>query len=303
MEEINQNPVIQPDQLSQPNTPTPLQKNNNFYKYLFFIAIVVLLAVIVGFYFLLNNKINKLNITETSTNPTPTINPSSTTTPTSQESTLTEYDSTHNLYTNNKFGFSLIIPKTVKQASCLKESDSYRLVETKLSEETPLSFFESQDTIYLAVEYFNNLTGEEKISQGQGYVSRYSGCGKNITTFEQIENRKATYITPENLKIYITNVNGDDDIETFIKSKYGSGCVLGEKTSSSHNNIYDIKILGDGKELGESKCPINFIIETKLSPNKDKLIIFELGQACPLYKDFVNFSCYDEEILNSLKFF
>ena len=57
MEEINinQTPVSQPS-----ISDLPAQNNKNIYKYLFFIAIIILLGVIVGAYFLLNNKINKL---------------------------------------------------------------------------------------------------------------------------------------------------------------------------------------------------------------------------------------------------
>lgn len=87
MEEINinQNPV------SQPNiSDLPAQNNKNIYKYLFFIAIIVLLGVVVGFYFLLNNKINKLEtkqiiettptIVSTETETIPTITPTKTST-------------------------------------------------------------------------------------------------------------------------------------------------------------------------------------------------------------------------------
>lgn len=291
--ETNQNSATQPIQINQPNIPiTP--KNNNFYKYLFFVTVVLLLGLVAGFYFVLNNKINKLNITETSTNSTPTINLSSTTTPTSQESTLTEYDSTHNLYTNNKFGFSLIIPKSaLSSVECKKEADSYR----PASGLVPVTFFENNETIYLAADNFYSLIGEQRASDGR---TNYSGCEKGKTTFDLVEKK---HIDISSLKIYVTNVKNDTEIENYFKSKYGSGCRLGEKIESDTPGVYGLEILSDGKDLETSQCPINGSIEAMYSPTRNKLVIFSLGQACNLSKS-TSFggACDDTKIVKSLKF-
>jgi len=88
-------------------------------------------------------------------------------------------------------------------------------------------------------------------------------------------------------------------LEQFIKSKYGSGCSLGDKTQSPTADIYNVKILGDGKDLEESQCPINFMVDTKYNPTKGVVVIFELGQACNLSQ---NQDCADSKIVSSLKF-
>ena len=67
MENIENNQVPQESQFiqpSQPVQPTPPIKNNNIFKYLFIASIILLLGVIIGFYFLLNNKIKQLEPTQ-----------------------------------------------------------------------------------------------------------------------------------------------------------------------------------------------------------------------------------------------
>lgn len=100
MEEIN----TTQDLTTQPNISQTPTKNNNIYKYLFFISMIVSLGVIVGFYFLLNNKINKLEtkqivdttpaVEEVSTTPTKTEVVPTTTSTTKPTETLIEKDIT-----------------------------------------------------------------------------------------------------------------------------------------------------------------------------------------------------------------
>lgn len=285
--------AIQGSQSTQVNQPS---STNNPYKYLFFITVFILLATVGAFYFVLNNKINQIKsdqithktsteeITQTPTlTPQPTLN--------KQESTLTEYDSNYNLYTNHKFGFSLLVPKlALSSAECKKTADSYR----PSSELTPITFFKNKDTIYLAADYFYHLTGEQKTPEGK---SNFSGCEKLQTNFNLIENDKMSDIA--SLKIYTTNVKDDNSLGEYLKSKYGSGCKVGEKTQSSIADVYNVKILGDGKDLGESDCPINFMVDVKYNPTKGTVVIFELGQSCNLYQGQ---DCVDSKVVSSLKF-
>lgn len=294
MENINQipeTPIIQPIQ-----TPNPV-KDKNIFKILFFISIFVLIGVVVGVYFILNNKIAKLSEVKsdeitTQTVIVPTVEPTI-----SQNSTLISLDSNKNLYTNSKFGFSLIVPKfATGSIECRKEVDSYR----PNSGDVSINFFENDDTIYLAGDYFYRLTGEQKTADGR---YNYSGCQKENTTFDLIKkDREGITTGTTSLKIYATNIKNDSELESYFKSKYGSGCRLGEKTLSNTPDIYNVKILGDGKDLDESNCPINFVVVTAYNPTKGKLVMFELGQACNLTKKLTDNGCYDSEIVSSLKF-
>lgn len=212
---------------------------------------------------------------------------------------MVQKDVNNNLYTNNKFGFSLVIPKSATSLiGCKKESDSYRQ-EYGL---TPITFIEKNDTIYLAAEYFYRLTGEQKTPDGR---SNFSGCEKVKTTFELIEKDRESFTSIFASQIFATNIKNDNELENYFKSKYSSGCRLGEKTLSDTPDVYNIKILGDGKDLSESKCPINGGIITKYNPTKGKLVIFEIGHACNFDKSQISgggSGCGDIEVINSLKF-
>jgi len=303
MEEIIQNDQNQPI--------IEIQSKKNIYKYLFFVSIIVLLGVIIGFYFLLNNKIKQLETKQTTnttsaiekttdisiaTEITPTVIP----TPKSIESTLTEYDSNNYLYTNNKFGFSLVVPKTFAsdKENCKKVGDSYR---TYIGT-APVTFFEDGDTYYFAGKYFYKLTGEQKITAEDGsYSLKFSGCQKENVSLNSIkDNSYNSYNTV--FKFYAVEVKDDNELENYIKSKYGTGCRLGEKTLSS-DDTYSVKILGDGKDLDNTLCPINFMVDTEYNPIKGKVVIFELGQDCSFNKETdYSGTCTALEIVKSLKF-
>lgn len=304
MEEINTNQTP----VSQPNiSDLPVQNNKNIYKYLFIGSTFLILGIIIVFYFYLKSKIYELPSFSTST-PIPTqteidqkniVKNETTPTriPTTKyiESTLAEYNADNYLYTNNKFGFSLIVPKlTLSTIECKKEVDSDRPAIGLAS----VKFFENNETIYLAADNFSRLTGSLKTIDGKNTSSGY-GCEKLKTNFELIEKDKRFWDYISSLKIYATNIKNDNELESYLKSKYGLCSKLEEKTSSS-NDTYSVKILGDGKGL-ESKCPHNFAIVTEYNPTKGKLVIFELGQACNLRKDYTG-GCDDLEIIKSFKF-
>ena len=308
MEEIN---TTQSTNINQSNTLEQPTKNNNTYKYLFFISIIILVGVIIGFYLILNNKITQLsnkqtnNLTSTQTKTDQEIITEneiiSTVIPTvvSTEPTLTENDANNYLYTNNKIGFSLVVPKTFAsdKENCKKVDDSYQAYMGI----APVTFFENGDTFYFAGKYFYRLTGEQKITTGSGgaYITKFSGCQKEDVSLASIKNNSYTTV----FKFYTANVKNDNELENYIKSKYGTGCKLGEKTLSS-NGTYSVKILGDGKELGETQCPINFMIDTEYNPTKGKVVIFELGQDCSFNKEITPSygKCTALEIVKSLKF-
>lgn len=279
------------------------RKNINWVK-------VILVGVVLGLVFWLGAIFKELiNLTkkETISNKindevTPTTIP--TITPivisnvnSSLESTLVEKDADNNLYTNNKFGFSLVVPKfTLSSVECKKETDSYRPALGFV----PVNYFENSDVVYLAANYFYNLIGEQRTLEGK---SNFSGCEGKTTTFNLIEESRLNFGNIANFKIYATNIKNESELASYIKSKYGSGCRLGKKTESKSQGVYSVEILSDGKDLEESECPINFVIVTMYNPEKEKLVMFELGQACNLSRDqSINSGCDDTGIVESLKF-
>lgn len=271
------------------------RKNMNWLK-------VVLAGVVLGLVFWLGtmvkektivtpekttgNKINNEVILTTIPTVTPIVISN---TNSSLESTLVEKDADNNLYTNNKFGFSLVVPKfTLSSVECKKETDSYRPALGLV----PLNYFENDNAIYLAANYFYTLIGEQRTPEGK---SNFSGCEGKTTTFDLIEEGRLYSSNIANFKIYAANAKNDSELENYLKAKYGSGCRLGKKTESKTQGIYDIEILAEN-DLG-------YVISAMYNPEKGKLVIFEFRQACNLTHDqSTNNSCDDMGIVESLKF-
>lgn len=306
MDEIktNQDSVSQSSYSNQPNSS--ITPKNNTYKYLFFVAIIILLSVIIAFYFVLNNKINQLSnkqTVDTTTTTTQKINTSIKISPTSiptitfTESKLVQKDANNNLYINNKFGFSLVVPKLATGSiECKKGPDSYIPTYGLV----PIAFFENDDTIYLAANNFYRVTDDRSTEDNPNNPGI---CEKLKTTFDLIEKDRVSGGNISSLKIYATNIKNDNELESYFKSKYGSGCRLGKKTLSEIPDVYTVEISSDGNDLDESNCPINFALVTKYNPIKRKLVIFELGQACNLDKgQSIGSGCNDQEIMKSFKF-
>lgn len=280
---------------TEPTFAQKPRKNANWLK-------VVLFGVLLGLTFWLgmmvkektiitpektvNNKINDEAIPTVMPTVTPVVTSN---TNSSLESNLVEKDAENNLYTNNKFGFSLIVPKfTLSSVECKKETDSYRPALGLV----PLGYFENDNVVYLAANYFYSLTGEQITPEGK---SNFSGCEGKTTTFDLIEKNRLNSGNIANFKIYAANIKNESELENYFKSKYGLGSKLGKKTESKSQGTYDIEIL--------SESDLGFVISAMYNPEKGKLVIFEFLQACNLTHDQpTNNSCDDMGIVESLRF-
>lgn len=221
--------------------------------------------------------------------PTPITQDTSTSTasPTpAQVSTITSIDNTWNLYTNNKFGFSIKVPKLIAGESHNNCPSNYAV---------STAIYDDNIGVYITDEYFYEYP--------QNNV-----CQKTINNLSIIDQRANQWksgqgnplFVPNNWHIITANASNDSELESFIKSNYGTGCKLGAKSLSS-TGMYDVKIQGDGLDLGVSKCPINFVYSLKYSPELRKAATWGVGQAVtfssPDYKQ-----SYDSEMINSFKF-
>ena len=72
-------------------------------------------------------------------------------------------------------------------------------------------------------------------------------------------------------------------------------------STAANNKVYDVKILGDGLELGESLCGINYIYVLKYVPEAKMVYTYDLGQAYTFAKDTGGSEYYDEEMNNSFQ--
>lgn len=209
-------------------------------------------------------------------------------------SSLTSLDQTWDLYTNHKHGFSIKVPKRMFHgygSMCDWKTDSYRPKGGII----PVKIFEDEN-IYISSEYFYELTGETV----KNNIHYYSGCDKVINSLSHLKNDK--YFQQQSWEFVIREINNDIELENFIKERYGSGCKLGNKNPSNQSGVFDISIQGDGKDLGETKCPLNYMTVLKYYPAKNKAISWHLGQAFTFVADESYQSVYDQEMVDSFKF-
>lgn len=209
MEEIN----INQTPVSQPNiSDLPTQKNNSIYKYLFFIAIAVLLGVVVGFYFLLNNKINKLE-TKQIIDTTPAVEKISTV-PTKTEIIPTVVPTT-------KSTESVLIEKdiTVKGKICYPSSyipDGYILaknIQTNKIESFPFTYESKNQNFSISLKEGNYIFAyESKNDKTKGY---YSKCA--LTT------QSSDCSTPESHKPIVVSIKFNTTINDISLCDYYYG--------------------------------------------------------------------------------
>jgi len=150
--------------------------------------------------------------------------------------------------------------------------------------------YEENSAIYIAPEYlysFSNLTQEG----GKAY---YLDCQKKknnyLDKFEGVA-----------WKLIIREINNDQELSSFIKEQYGSGCSLGEK--ELQNGV--INVLIDGyynKETGKinRECMLNFMYVLKYIPQKNIAVTWSGGQDA----SFVGKNSevvYDNEMVDSFQ--
>lgn len=209
-------------------------------------------------------------------------------------SILTPIDQTWNLYTNHEYGFSINVPKKMFHnygAECEEEVDSYR----PKGGIVPVKIFEGEN-IYISSEYFYELGGET-VRDNKHYFSQ---CDKVINSLANL--RDNGYFQQQSWKFVVRDVSNDAELESFIRERYGNGCQLGDKNPSNQPGVFDVSIQGDGRELEETECPLNYMTVLKYHPEKNKAVSWNLGQAFTFVEDESYQNVYDQEMVDSFKF-
>lgn len=213
-------------------------------------------------------------------------------------SEITPIDSTWNKYTNHELGFSINLPRQTASgyANCEFNSgeNSYRAKAGMV----PIKTFENipSGIVYIAPEYFYRLGGEK---QNQDGTSSYSTCTKIQNSTSEMEN--PTALTEINYwKISTKLVQNDSEIESFLKSIFGTACKLGGKTQTSVAGVYDIKI-GGVTDL-DGACPMNAAYIFKYSPSKKLVATWTTGQAYSFYTSVNYIDAHDEQMISSFNF-
>lgn len=211
------------------------------------------------------------------------------------QETVSSIDQTWDLYTNNKYGFSIKVPKETYHSfgsMCSWKGDSYRPAGGTV----PVEIFEDGDT-YISTEYFYELTGA---TTTEGGTHNFSGCNKVINSIIILNDEK--YFQQQGWKIINKTIKSDTELESFIQERYGSGCKLGSKNPSTQEGVFDITVQGDGKDIAETACPLNYVTVLKYYPAKNKAVSWDLGQAATFYESAHFTNVYDQEMVASFRF-
>ncbi|MFH0864021.1 MAG: hypothetical protein V1858_02960 [Candidatus Gottesmanbacteria bacterium] len=284
---------------SQPVPVAPQQKTNLW----MIVSLVLITAILVGggVFFLMNSTkkepTGSLSQAEPKATSLPIVSTQPTLTPVAIPS-LISIDNTWNKYTNSVLGFShkvlknMIEPYGLCPFSDTNGDHSYRPKPSSV----PVKIFEEGINVYIASEYFYKLTGETN-ENGRSF---FSGCDKITNSVSLIKDMK-NYFSPA-WRIVVKNIANDSELDQFLKDRYGVGCSLGEKKPAKQNGVFDIHIKGDGLDLGETKCPINYITVVKYYPEKQKVAAWDIGQSCSFTTDLNYQNCLDQEMTDSFTF-
>jgi hypothetical protein len=112
------------------------------------------------------------------------------------------------------------------------------------------------------------------------------------------ENKGPGYPAP--WQIVILEVKGENDLDKVIKQQLGSGCSYKTRIPTAFSDNYRIEINGDGKDLGSTACPVNYVNYIIYNPAQGKVAFWGTGQECQIGLDFIN--CFDTEISDSFHF-
>ncbi len=100
--------------------------------------------------------------------------------------------------------------------------------------------------------------------------------------------------------ILVNDINTDEELESFIKERYGKTCKLGKKEASGQAGVFNVGI--DGLTIGDDPegCFVNYITTIKYAPEKGKVATWDVGQDVNFYtKDL---EALDKKVSDSFKF-
>ena len=96
-------------------------------------------------------------------------------------------------------------------------------------------------------------------------------------------------------------INNEAELESFIQDRYGDGCSLGDQVVTDHDGVFDVRIEGDGLDMSETECPVNYMTVLKYYPAENKVASWHMGQSVH-FMDETQMDGYDTDMLTSFRF-
>lgn len=195
-------------------------------------------------------------------------------------------------YSNADLKFSINYPKSVfvPQGYCEKITEGSETSYRPKPAAVPIKIFEDKNGIFIAPEYTYELSEPKTLNN----VTYFGSCQKKSNTLSGLKTEQKSW------HIIAESVPTKDALETFVQTQFGAGCSVGTMTSTAANNkVYDVKIEGDGLEMPDTLCGINYIYVLKYVPEAKMVYTYNLGQAYSFSKDPGGSEYYDEEMNQS----
>jgi hypothetical protein len=191
---------------------------------------------------------------------------------------------TMKIHTSAVFGFSFRYPDRilVYEGMCGKR---HAQIETKIIEDTEHAI------VYFTPARFNEVPWDSP------------ECEMIETTIPLIE-RKARY---ESWKIHVLKeIHSEQELLREIQAAYGSECILDERTQDVNPGIVRFRVRpASDKNLEpyDARCPVHSAIEVKYDAKRARAAYWDLGQESKFWTDTEATTSYDQEMLESVRFF
>ncbi|MFC1662839.1 hypothetical protein ACFL04_01570 [Patescibacteria group bacterium] len=207
------------------------------------------------------------------------------------------------LYADESNGFSIRLPQYfyVYAGSCGDDGHgNFSLSEGMVSS----LYLDDANTFYITRDHYFELTEGTELPDGS---MTFAGCQRINVDLADVT--KESYFW-DGWKLDFADVSNDEELDSFIKSKWGEGCSLGSQTAWDHQaGVFDVTIEGDELDLDETKCPVNYVYQLLYHPGLGKAVGWNLGQEPYFWAvdpaDFASeagFYSYDESMVNSFRF-
>ena len=170
------------------------------------------------------------------------------------------------MYQNEKLGFEIKIPVSI--------------------DDNEVKVIESGNIAWITIE------------NSAGYKKHLSQIKGSLPEFKKVQGVPWA--------ILVKKINNDQELDQFIKDRYGKTCKLGMKAESSRSGIYDVDVDGGESEIPGEGCFLNWVLKIKYSPQKHLVAAWDIGQDVTFVsvkKPSVGYvNNYDFDMISSFKF-
>jgi hypothetical protein len=155
------------------------------------------------------------------------------------------------------------------------------------------------DAVYAPVQVF---TDNESSRAFVALAHRFGdNCATQTVTLRDLQMNRVISSADVPWVIEVIPAADEAALTAYIRNRFGPGCSLGAHTETKHKGTFDVEIQSDGLPLGESLCPVNYLVAIKYSPTLQKAAVWILGQEPAFMEDTSGGSSFDQQMAESFR--